>query len=142
MGSNYDSIDLYFTDEGDFAIDQDGDVKDTSENFLRSITQEVRDRVKSSLRDWQGDPHIGASLVEFLGEPSTPELVKEIKLQIIQALTFDGLIAITDLVVMIMPVGIHSLLIRIKVRASTSTQSPDITINMAYDTMTSGLQYL
>ena len=92
MPRNYDSLDLWFTDEADLDISGDGDIRDTSSDPLRSIVQEVRTRLKSELNYWLTDPQIGANLSQFLGEPNTKELAIDIEEQIKLSLTSDGLI--------------------------------------------------
>lgn len=138
MAVNYDSIDLRFSSEGDFSIDALGDVRDTSDDLLRSIRQELETRVRSSLRDWLSDPWLGADLTDFIGEPNTRELANDIALQIRHALVFDGLVASSDLEVIPMPLDVHVIVFRLVLKVSTLEDTGSVTIDVAYDTLQDG----
>ena len=141
MPNSYDAIDLQWTDEDDFSLEM-GDIRDTSSDPLRSIEQEITTRLKSRVGDWVSDPHLGADLDDFIGEPNTKSLAKDIDLQIRSSLTADGLVAMRDLDITSLPMDVHSILFRLKLRASTLANTDGLTINVAYNTGTTGVRIL
>ena len=92
MAENYDKIDLVFTNQGDFVIGHTGDILDSSHDILRSVYQEIINRVKSSIKDWSLYPEIGASISDFVGEANTKLIAEAIKTRIKTSLTKNGIL--------------------------------------------------
>lgn len=114
MPRNYDSIDLDFTWDGDFLTDQQGDLKDTSEDFLLSFRNEIFTVVKSDLKDWREEPGVGTGLGDFIGEPNVSDTGKSIEQRVRSALTV--IANSSDIDVRVIPVGVHKVLITITIQ--------------------------
>lgn len=136
MPRNYDSVDFKFSWDGDYIVDETGDIQDTSEDYLLSLQQEIQTRVKSTLGDWRDNEGIEASLDDFVGEPNTPETANEIQRRVVSSLS--GLVSPSDLRVRIVPVHIHKVLIAIGIDVMPTaknglTTSETITTSFVYD---------
>jgi hypothetical protein len=136
VARNYDSIDLDFTWDGDFLADQQGDLKDTSEDLLLSFKNEVFTIVKSDLQDWREDPSVGADLGDFIGEPNTSDTGKAIEQRIRNALTI--IATPNDLDVRVIPVGIHRVLIVLNIQVLATEDNglkagDAVTVSFLYD---------
>jgi hypothetical protein len=143
----YDSVDSYWSWDGDYAIGPDGDLKDTSDDFLSSLEQEIATVVKSEVGDWQLNPLIGATLTDFLGEPNTRENGKLIEDRVRFKIIDAGIVAPEDLSVRVVPTGIHTLMIMINVMTVATTDNrlevgSAVSVNIIYDTMENGLFFL
>ena len=131
MASNYDSIDFDFTWDGDFILDTQGDLKDTSEDLLLSFRNEIFTIVKSSLGDWREDPGVGSDLDDYVGEPNSRETGVGIKTRLESSLS--EILSPSDLRIRIIPVSIYRVLIAMtievlptpenRLRAGTSIQT-------------------
>ena len=73
MAGIYDSIDLYFSNAGDLALDNSNDIASTEGDMLLSFRQEIFNRVRSEFQDWTLHPWIGAGLSDIIGEPNSRE---------------------------------------------------------------------
>lgn len=124
-----DKIDLWFTAEGDFEVDDNGDLRDTSAVYGRSLVQEIRTRLRAATGDWVLNKTIGANLESFTGEPGTPANITAVSMAIRTALTSDFLISPGDLEVIPMPIGKSMCLFRLVVL----TPRGELTETMAYD---------
>jgi len=62
----FDANDIDFSWDGDFLIDSTGSLADTSDDWLRSLVNQVRDLVKSEQGDWESDPNFAADLSKKL----------------------------------------------------------------------------
>jgi len=137
MPQNYDRNDLAWSYRGDWLISHDGDLRDTFDDPLRSLYEEVRDVLKSEVGDWRIYPEIGAGLPDFVGEPNNKRTAEAIKTRVIAALTRNGLVASNDLKVMYAPMDIDKLLIRISITvaqtaANRGSNSLGITLGYSY----------
>lgn len=115
MAENYDKIDLVFTNQGDFVIGHTGDILDSSHDILRSVYQEIINRVKSSIKDWSLYPEIGASISDFVGEANTKLIAEAIKTRIKTSLTKNGFIKSKDINIKYLPADEDRLLFRITI---------------------------
>jgi hypothetical protein len=136
MPRSYDSIDLDWTWDGDFIIDQQGDLKDTSEDLLLSLRNEIFTVVKSDLQDWREDPNVGADLGDFVGEPNIATTGKAIEQRVRVSLA--AIINSSDIDVRVIPVGIHRVLIAITIQvlatsANRLSSGEAISISFLYD---------
>jgi len=142
--SDYDSIDLEFTWDGDYAIDDDGDIRDTSYDYLQSIRNEVANIVRSELLDWEREPTIGANLSDFLGEPNTREMGQLIQDRVKTALIAAGIVLSEDVSVRVIPVGVYKVMIAISILAIATTNnqldiSDPIVVSTIFDSTEQGL---
>lgn len=117
MSQNQDKIDLFFTSRGDFS-NKNGDLFSTETDPLRSLFQEARTRVMSSIKDWKLYPTLGASLEDFVGEPNNKVIAEAIKVRIISSLTKDGFIPKNDISVKYLPIEHDRLMIRIQIKVA------------------------
>jgi len=136
---NYDSIDLDWTWDGDYLRGSDGDIGDTSDNYLRSLENEIRTICQSSLSDWELDPFLGATLDDFVGEANTRENGQKIQDRVSHQIIDAGIVRPGDLYVKVFPVGIYKIMIMIQVRTQITpynhlTTSDPITVNLVFDT--------
>lgn len=109
MAGNYDSIDLDWSWDGDFLVDSTGDLKDTSDDLLLSVRNEISSLVKSELGDWREDSNIGATLSDFVGEPNNRETAENIQARLESQLS--QVVFLKDLSVRVTPVHIYRVLI-------------------------------
>ena len=114
MADYYDSIDLLWTDDGDYAVGRDGDIADTSFDPLLAIAQDVYDRVKSDLGDYSENQKIGASLADFTGETNTRERGKQIEKRVFNSMRPGGDINLGDISVTAFPISKHSISVRFR----------------------------
>lgn len=145
--SNYDSVDLDWTWNGDFLIGQDGDFADTSDDYLRSLVNEIQTIVKSDYGDWLKQPALGAGLSEFKGEPNSRETGKAIENRLISKLTSSNLLRKNDIQVRVTPVHVNQVLIIIRVQADASpgnslTLGQPIVVNALYDSSENDIFFL
>jgi hypothetical protein len=141
--SNYSSTDMYWTNGGDFTIDQRGDLMDSSDNPLRSLVQEIRTRVEAEPGDWGAYPTLGAALDNFIGEPNNRALAQEIKARLRFSITDRGLVSSNDLLIDIVPTSNRMVAVMMRVNVSGT---PGIERNIQwlvmrylYDTAEKGL---
>ena len=113
MAENYDSIDLLWTDDGDWAIGRDGDLADTSFDPLLAVSQDIYDRVKSDKKDYIESPRIGASLSDFVGEPNTADAGFQIEKRILSSLEYGKAISPSDVAVEAFPLNLETIGIRL-----------------------------
>lgn len=123
-----DRVDLWFTRDGDFKVDSNGDLLDTSGIKNRSLLQEIRTRLSSRKNTWKLTKGIGANLTSFLGEARTNQQISIIRNAIIECLTFDNLVGVPDLEVISMPLNRETVLYRIIVK----TTEGELTEDFAY----------
>lgn len=110
MTNNYDNIDLWFSGSGDYFI-EGGDLRDTSEDGLRSLIQELTDVSKSALGDWKLLPGRGANVDEAVGMPNTEATARLVHDRLRVAIVSNGLVAEEDLLITVFPVSREELLI-------------------------------
>jgi len=117
MASYYDAVDLYWTDDGDFAIGRDGDIADTKHDPLLAAKQDIYDRVKSDKLDYRETPTIGASLSDFIGETNTRERGLEIERRIFGSMrTGGGSFTLGDISVNVFPLDQHTIAVRLELK--------------------------
>jgi hypothetical protein len=118
--ANYDDVDLEFTYDGDFVLGADGDLKDTVDDALRSLRQEIQSVCNSELGDWQLYSTRAATLSDFVGEPNSRSTAKQIHDRVRAALLSHGVVNSSDLQIRVFPVHRHKVLIAIRVNADSS----------------------
>ena len=156
MAGNYDSKDLTWTWNGDFSLDDSGDLAHNEDDALESIETEIITVIKSSTGDWASHPRIGTNLWRFVGEPNTRANADKIKDAISVSLVSAGLVRRGDIKVDINAVGLDTLYVkvflkaiptpanRISSQADASLKSQygqGIEIKLLFDTNTSAIYY-
>lgn len=148
MAGYYDAIDLAFSWNGDFELGSEGDLGDTSNDYLRSLKQEIHSVCASYAGDWALYPNIGAGLRDFIGEPNTKRIGQAINDRLRISLISAGLVAEEDLGVRVIPVHRHRVLIIVSVsviptaynKLDTSTNS--IVTSLVFDFIEQGIHFL
>lgn len=145
--ANYDSVDLDWSWDGDYAFDENGDIKDTSKDFLRSIVNEVATVVKSETQDWEKDITLGANLADFQGQPNTAQVGEAIQDRIKSALVNQNIIQSGDISVRVTPVHANQVLIMIRINVEPTTRNglrpgDPVKIDLIYDTLENGIFFL
>lgn len=145
MAANYDAIDVTFSWNGDFLVGRDGDFADTSSDQIQSLIQEIQDVSASSLSDWLEHPTRAASIEEFVGEPNSRETGQQIKDRIFSALVVNGIVQARDLEVRVVPIGIYTVMVIVRVTAqasvSNSLQTNSVVVTLAFDYKERGIYF-
>jgi len=118
MARNYDSTDLKWNWNGDFSLDESGDLSSNDTDFLESIEQEILTIVKSSKGDWKFHPNIGADLWRFKGEANTRENANKLKTEIKKAIVFSGIALESDVIVDVNAISLDMLYVSIFLKAT------------------------
>lgn len=144
---NYDSIDLAFTWDGDYVIGEDGDIGDTSSDFISSLVQEIQTVVKGEFGDWEKFPNLCAGLNDFNGEPNTRATGDKIINRITSKLTSVGLVKVEDLKVKVVPIGTSQVLVSIRVQATPTPNNSlqlgqPLVVTLVYDTIEQSVFFL
>ncbi len=142
MASNYDSVDLDWTWDGDLVTGDDGDLKDTSDDLLLSLVNEIHTVVKSSTQDWRDNPEVGADIDDFVGEPNDRITAKELQKRVFSSLL--TIVRAEDLSVRVTPVHIHRVLIIVNVQAQATvnnklTAFEPVVVHFIFDYAENGL---
>lgn len=148
MAGYYDAIDLRFSWNGDLGLGSEGDLADTSDDYLQSLRQEIHDVCASYAGDWALYSGLGASLRDFIGEPNTRRTGEAIQERLRISLISSGIVAEEDLEVRVVPVHRHRVLIVVTVsvlptqfnRLDTDTNS--IAVALVFDFIEQGVHFL
>ena len=135
---NYDTIDLDFTWDGDFTKGQDGDLGDTSDDYIRALVNTIRDLVKSEFGDWEKDPNFAGSLADFRGEPNTRAIGKTIEDRVKSRLSGSQVAQSQDILVKVVPVHANQILIVIRIQAISTPRNSlkpgePVVVSLVYD---------
>jgi hypothetical protein len=123
-------IDLWFSGEGDFALDASGDLKDTSSVYARSLVQEIRTRLAAATGDWKLTPMLAANVQDFLGRASTDAVLRELASRISDVLTVDNLMSLRDFTVSYIKLFDHLVVYRI----TLNTPEGELFVHLGYNT--------
>jgi hypothetical protein len=143
----YDSNDLYWTWDGDLAVGDDGDIKETMPDALQSLRQEIATIVKSEINEWEAEPSLGCTLSDFMGEPNTRENGQAIEDRIRLKLAEANIVQREDLNVRVVPTGPHQIMIMINVSVLATAQNQltlaePVNVSLLYDTMENNLFFM
>ena len=146
MATDYDSVDLSFTWNGDYEFDG-GDLADTAEDQILALVQDVATICASSERDWENYPYRAAGIDDWVGEPNTRRTAAALKERVKITLSSSGIVRDGDLVVRVVPVHIHRVLIIIGIKAlATQFNSLEVgqrlTVALLFDTMEHQVSFL
>lgn len=133
--TNYDGVDLLWSEDGDIAIGRDGDIADTGYDLLLAAKQDVYDRVKCDKGDYSEIPTIGAGLSDFIGETNTRERGDEIQKRIFSCLRTGGTFDLGDFSISTFPLTLNSIISRIEMRVQATPQNKNtrlVNLNMLY----------
>ena len=122
MAKNYDATDLLWTSRGDYYI-ANGDIMDTEEDPLRSVSQEIKTRASGDQGAWKVFPNIGSSISDFVGDVNNKATAESMKARITSALTKYGYIHARDLKIRYAPISPEKLLIRISLKVAPTAKN-------------------
>lgn len=124
---NYDSIDLDWSWDGDYILGDDGDVRDTGYDLLRSLVNELHTVARSEFGDWQEHPNVGSNLSDFRGEPNIREVGEAFRKRLVSRIVAAGLVLPEDISVRVVPIAKHQVAAIITIQA-TATSGNNISI--------------
>lgn len=143
----YDSIDLAWTWDGDYVLGDNGDIDDTSSDYIISLVQEIQTIVKGELGDWEKSPNICADLCDFNGEPNTKNTGSKIINRITSKIVSNGLVKSEDLQVKVVPIGTNQVLVSIRVQATPTPNNSlqlgqPVVVSLVYDSVENNIFFL
>jgi hypothetical protein len=97
------SSDLWFSEDGDYIVGYDGDLKLAYD--LDYILQSIATRTKSDAGEWLLHPEIGMSLSSLIGKQMTQETLTQGEDIISSNILFDGLLSSSQLKVTGIPIS-------------------------------------
>lgn len=118
MPQIYDRTDLLWTSRGDYSLDANNDIMDTSYDPLRSLWQEIKTRTESDQGDWEVFPSIGGNISDLVGEPNTPSTAEALRTRILSCLSFDSFINSKDIKILYLPIDADKLLFRLSIKVT------------------------
>ncbi len=146
MAHIYDNVDLFWSWNGDFDWSEDGDLSDTSHDYLVSLQQDLHTIAASALQDWEIYPGLGAGLADYIGEPNTRAIADTIHDRLKMAIVSFGIVAEEDIQIKVVPVHIHKVFIVIKIDAiptpwNSLTEGQTLTTQLLFDFMEQGVMF-
>ena len=143
----YDSIDLDWTWDGSFILGNDGDLKDTSDDLLRSFTNELHNVARSEFDDWQENPNFGANMSEYRGEPNTRAVGIAMRDRMISRLVAAQIVQQEDISARVVPVGKHQVLLILSVSATATAGNnlsvgQPVVVTFLYDSLEDSVFFL
>lgn len=123
-------MDIKITDDGDLKlgppkVDEDGNVvlneygkpiRDFDFVRDRSVKKQmIYERLKTERFDWYTYLDIGNSLSDLVGQPNTEEVASRGVQEIINTLTYDGLVTLSEVFVKPIPMSEHEILFIIRI---------------------------
>ena len=146
MPGLYDAVDLHWSWNGDYDITA-GDLRDTADDGLRSLIQDVHTVCASALKDWENYPGLGATLDDFIGEPNTARTASAIYDRLKISLSSAGVVAEEDLVIKVIPVQANRVLIVIGINAVATeynalTATSKVVVTFVFDSVEQQLFHL
>lgn len=129
---NKQDVDLYWTQEGDFALDTSKeDLRSTKDDHYRCLVQQILGRVMSNKGDWDLQKSTGCNVSDFLGQANTRITGQKLQERLVSELTRDALVSPSSLRVDVVPTGKSSIEIFIQVAPPGSRQA--IRLSFGYD---------
>lgn len=146
MPTNYDSIDLSWSWNGDFDIDA-GDLADTSDDHIKAFKQDIQTLIASSIGDWENYPYRAVGVDDWVGEPNLKRTAVTLKERINLVLVSTGVVEEGDLSIKIAPVHIHRFLIVLGIKAlatqfNSLTVGTRLTVAFLFDTIEHQVSFL
>lgn len=115
MPSNYDDLDVRFHWNGDFGLDDNGDLEINASDGLLSLRDQIHLICASMAEDWEFYPNKGASLDDYVGEPNNRSTGDQIRERIRISLVSSRIVSDEDLEVRVIPVHIYKILVVIRI---------------------------
>lgn len=117
--ARYKDTDLTLTESGDLLLTEDGDLSLSTHS--QRLREQISARIKTQLSDWFCYQLIGTNLEDLIGLQNTQRHGEIGKDSIVKALTYDNLVNVSDLDVLILPL-LDKILYKIKVRTSPQSE--------------------
>ena len=141
MASFYDSTDVAWSWNGDILPSHDGDIKDTSDDTIQSMIDQIMIVVSSSLNDWAIYPSRATGIDDFVGEINNNDTADRIHDRTRLSLVSAGIVNEEDLEIRVIPISIHKMMVIIFVDAmATNTNSLEnngpVKVALVFDTAT------
>jgi hypothetical protein len=133
------SVDFYWSLDGDYSVGEDGDIRDTSYDIMRSTWQEMRTRGRSNHYDWKEHPTLGANLEELIGQVNNRATAEEGKANLLAALTQGGFLPKNVIKIKYVPISKHRLFyyIYVNILDPSTGQTRLLKTTLLYDTLES-----
>lgn len=134
----YESLDLYFSDQGDFIIGPDGDLFDTVDDSHRSLYQEIITLSTSNYNDFALHPTLGANLQEFTGARNNAQTGALIRERLQQTLT-DFLLLEGTYQIEVVPISPDQVSVLLQVQTGALIEEPltcTLTLNLTDASLT------
>lgn len=122
--------DLWYSELGDFVVDDSGDLKDTSvdQSRTRALIQEIQQVLTSSTGDWKTDPTFAADLGDFIGEAASYKIGERLAKRMAERLVMMGIVSPGE--VEIVPLVLDSVaLFRMRIKTGLVISE----VNLGYD---------
>jgi len=119
MPNIYDSVDFYFSEEGDYGVDGYNDIADTIYDFSRGLVQAIQTIVNYEVGSWQLYPDLGVPM-NITGRLNDPVTAEEWDNALYAALTFLDTVDPGDLVIESFPVHYDALMTIVTVKVGQS----------------------
>ena len=108
--------DIGMTLNGDLMVDSTGDLAIV--DGWEWLYREINKRIRTNNPSWRNHSGIGCSLNDFIGQPNTPEVAKEIRRRIKSVLSIDNIAYPGEIEVDVIPLENSGITIHITVRIS------------------------
>ena len=116
------------SDFGDFVIE--GDLRFI--NNTKVLEAILNERVKTSFGDFRLNKSLGADLTRFVGVGITDQLVEDMSVALVDAITFDGLVPTQDVSVLPLRIGKNRIYFRVIVM-DPYNKGQEITVTQLYN---------
>ena len=124
-------VDLYWSDEGDFVLGDNNDLRDTQNDAYRGLIQRVLTRIKSRKGDWGLQESIGAGVTAVVGTPNTAETGARLKFLIQNELMVDDLLRPGEFIVDVFPAS--KSIIAVAVVITPPRSGSQVILTFSYD---------
>ena len=127
-----ETVDLYFTDAGDFVLGENGDLRDTKNDHYRGMLQRILTRISSRKGDWALQQTVGVGLSGIIGKPNNAESGALLKNLIYTELLQEDLLRSAEFVVDVFPVNQY--VVAAAIIISPPRSGGQIVLTLTYDT--------
>lgn len=145
--TDYSTIDIDFTWDGDFTRGSDGDLGDTSYDLLQSLRNEIHDACRYVFGDWRHDPNYTVGLPDFGGEPNTRETAEKIRNRLLTRLPALGIVQKEDLSARVFPISPAEMMAIVTVNAAATpgnglSSGELVVVSVVYDSLEDSVFYV
>lgn len=126
--------DIYFTEDGDFYLNNRSKkiyLATKEENEL--IESLIRRRIQSNSKDWRVNSVVASNIDVYRGMPRRSEIIEEIKLSLIKAISEDNLVDPRNININVMGLKENIVGIGIVINGIEASVDDTITFKIMYD---------